>query len=43
MMGGVSPPTSWASYKCGIIDFETQLHLVGFFFMNSGGVVIRKE
>jgi len=34
MMGGVSPETCWASYKYGIIKFDTLLHLVGFFFMN---------
>jgi hypothetical protein len=34
MMGGVSPETRWASYNCGIIKFDTLLHLVGFFFMN---------
>jgi len=34
MMGGVSPKTCWASYKYGIIKFDTLLHLVGFFFMN---------
>jgi hypothetical protein len=30
-MGGVSPETCWASHKCGIINFDTLLHLVGFF------------
>jgi hypothetical protein len=35
MMGGVSPETCWASCKCGIINFDTLLHLVGFFCMNS--------
>jgi len=30
MMGGVSPETCWASYKYGIINFETLLHLVRF-------------
>jgi hypothetical protein len=34
MMGGVSPETCWASYKYGIIKFDTLLHLVEFFFMN---------
>jgi heme/copper-type cytochrome/quinol oxidase subunit 4 len=34
MMGGVSPETCWASYKYGIIKFDTLLHLVRFFFMN---------
>jgi len=34
MVGGVSPETCWASYKYGIINFDTLLHLVGFFFMN---------
>ena len=34
MMGGVSPETCWASYKYGLIKFDTLLHLVGFFFMN---------
>ena len=31
MMGGVSPKTCWASYKHGIINFDTLLHLVGFY------------
>jgi len=31
MMGGVSPETCWASYKYGIINSDTLLHLVGFF------------
>ena len=31
MMGGVSPETCWASYKYGIINFDTLLHLVWFF------------
>jgi len=31
MMGGVSPETCWASYEYGIMDFDTLLHLVGFF------------
>jgi hypothetical protein len=34
MMGGVSPETCWASYKYGIINIDTLLHLVGFFCMN---------
>jgi hypothetical protein len=34
MMGGVSPETCWALYKYGIINFDTLLHLVGFFCMN---------
>jgi len=34
MMGGVSPETCWASYKYGIINFDTLLHLVGFFCVN---------
>jgi hypothetical protein len=34
MMGGVSPETSWASYKHGIIKFDTLLHIVKFLFMN---------
>jgi len=34
MMGGVSPETSWASCKHGIINFVTLLHLVGYFYMN---------
>ena len=33
-MGGVSPKTCCASYKYGIMKFDTLLHLVGFFFMN---------
>ena len=35
MMGGVLPETCWASYKYGMINFDTLLHLVGFFCMNS--------
>jgi hypothetical protein len=31
MMGDVSPETRSASYKYGIINFDTLLHLVGFF------------
>jgi len=34
-MGGVSPETCWASYKYGIINFDTLLHLVGFFCMRN--------
>jgi hypothetical protein len=34
MMGNVSPETCWASYKHGIINFDTLLHLVGYFCMN---------
>jgi len=34
MMGGVSPETCSASYKYGIINFDTLLNLVGFFCMN---------
>ena len=34
MMGGVSPETCWASCKHGIINFDTPLHLVGYFCMN---------
>ena len=30
MMGGVSPETCWASYKHGMINCDTLLHLVGF-------------
>jgi hypothetical protein len=30
MMGNVSPETRQASYKYGIIKFDTLLHLVGF-------------
>jgi len=33
MMGGVSPETCWASYKYGIINVDTLVHLVGFFCM----------
>jgi len=33
-MGVVSSETCWASYKHGIINFDTLLHLVGFFCMN---------
>jgi hypothetical protein len=32
-MGGVSPETCWASYKYEI-NFDTLLHIVGFFYMN---------
>jgi len=32
---GLSPETCWASYKYGIINFDTLLHLVGFFCTNS--------
>ena len=34
MMGSVSPETCCASYKYGIINFDTLLHLVGFLSMN---------
>ena len=34
MMGGVSSETCWASYKYGIINFDTLLRLVGFFSMD---------
>ena len=34
MMGGVSPETCWASYKHGVINFDTLLHLVGYFCTN---------
>jgi hypothetical protein len=34
IMGGVSPETCWASHKYGIINFDTMMHLVGFFCMN---------
>jgi len=34
MMGGVSPETCWASYKHGIINFDTLLHLIGYFCVN---------
>ena len=34
MRDGVSPETCWASYKYGIINFDTLLRLVGFFCMN---------
>jgi len=34
MMGGVSPEMCWASYKYGIINSDTLLHLIGFFCMN---------
>jgi hypothetical protein len=34
MMGGVSPKTRWASYRHGIINFDTMLHLVGYFCTN---------
>jgi hypothetical protein len=33
-MGGVSPETCWASYKYGIINFDTLLHVTEFFYMN---------
>jgi hypothetical protein len=32
--GGTPPETCWASYKYGIINFDTLLILVGFFCMN---------
>jgi hypothetical protein len=34
MMGGVLPETCLTSYKYGIINFDTLLHLVGFLYMN---------
>jgi hypothetical protein len=34
MMDDVSPETCWASYKYGIIYFDTLLHLVGFLCIN---------
>ena len=34
MMGGVSPETCWTSYKQWIINFDTVLYLVGYFYMN---------
>jgi len=34
IMGSVSPETCWASYKHGIINFDTLLYLVGYFCMN---------
>jgi hypothetical protein len=34
VMGGVSPETCWATFKYGIINFHTLLHLVRFFCMN---------
>jgi hypothetical protein len=34
MMGGVSPETCWASYKHGIINFDTLLHIFVHLFMN---------
>ena len=34
MMGGVSPETCWASHNYGMINFDTLLHLVGFFCTN---------
>jgi hypothetical protein len=40
MMGGVSPETCWALYKHGIINFDTLLHLVGYFCMNYIRIVI---
>jgi len=47
MMGGVSPKTFWASYKYGIINFDTLLHLVGLFCMNCsmmhGSTNIKRE
>ena len=33
MMCGVSPETCWSSNKHGIINFDTLLHLVGYFCM----------
>jgi len=44
MIGGVSPETCWASYKYGIINFDTLLHLVGIFLyelnLNSNYVIV---
>jgi len=34
MMGGVSPETCRALYKHETINFDTLLHLVGYFVMN---------
>ena len=34
MMGGVSPETCWALFKHGIINVDTVLHLIGYFYMN---------
>jgi hypothetical protein len=34
MMGGMSPETCRASYKRGIINSDTLLHLVGYFCMS---------
>jgi hypothetical protein len=34
MMGGVSPKICRASLKHGIINFDTVLHLVDYFYMN---------
>ena len=34
MMGSMSPETCWALHKYGITNFDTLLHLVGFFCMN---------
>ena len=34
IMGGVSPETCWDSYKYGIKNVDTLLHLAGFFFVN---------
>ena len=39
MMGGVSPETCWASRKYGIINFDTPMHLVGFFCMNIRDII----
>ena len=38
MMDCVSPETCRASYKYGIIKFDTLLHLVGFFDMKYFGL-----
>jgi hypothetical protein len=35
MMDGVSPETCSVSYKYGITNFDTLLHLDGFFRMNN--------
>jgi hypothetical protein len=41
MMGGVSLETCWASYKYGIINFNTLLRLVGYFCTNYVCVLLR--
>jgi hypothetical protein len=45
MIGGVSLETCWASYKYKIINFDTMLHLEGFFcsFFRVKQSILHKE